>query len=517
MVQTIKNYLKRFIYLMKAKLKQKYRKRPQLSVSSPSLLEVNSPLSSSEIEVLAKKYSGKLLLRHEIHLDESLFQLLLNKRKFTSKKSIIQTFFGSRCVRCNNKDPALLRTFPCARCRKEHLYCRKCIMMGKISSCESLYEWTGPSYAWPKHINACTWHGTLTPLQQEASDRLLEAIDRREELLVWAVTGAGKTELLFPSIEKALESGMRLCIATPRADVVRELLPRLKKAFKNIDIQALYGESRDRESNAQIIIATTHQLLRFKEAFDVLIIDEIDAFPYHADPMLPFVTRRARKQHSTTIYLTATPRDELKRRIRQKRLSYCFIPLRYHGYPLPVPSSVADYSLTKYLQKNKLPRSVKRWLINRHIPKRQLLLFVPTIPLAERIVEELSDFLLIHKYIDSCSEVAFVHAEDPLREEKVKQFRQKKLYALVTTTILERGVTFPSVDVAVLQADHVVFDRAALVQIAGRAGRNKEDPKGEVIFFHQGKTEAIVLAIEEIVTMNHRGKRWKENRRLVDI
>src|SRR5699024_3587624 len=73
-------------------LKQKYRKRPQLSVSSPSLLEVNSPLSSSEIEVLAKKYSGKLLLRHEIHLDESLFQLLLNKRKFTSKKSIYKPF-----------------------------------------------------------------------------------------------------------------------------------------------------------------------------------------------------------------------------------------------------------------------------------------------------------------------------------------------------------------------------------------------------------------------------------------
>jgi len=79
------------------------------------------------------------------------------------------------------------------------------------------------------------------------------------------------------------------------------------------------------------------------------------------------------------------------------------------------------------------------------------------------------------------------------------------LKIIITTTILERGVTFPSVDVVIFDAGHEVFDEAALVQIAGRAGRSEDDPRGEVIFFHDGKTEAMVQAINAIKQMNKRG------------
>ena len=84
--------------------------------------------------------------------------------------------------------------------------------------------------------------------------------------------------MLFPGITYALQLGMRLCIATPRSDVVRELFPRLKRAFQSVSIQALYGESRDKSGTAQLIIATTHQLLRYIHTFDVVIVDEVDVF-----------------------------------------------------------------------------------------------------------------------------------------------------------------------------------------------------------------------------------------------
>lgn len=96
---------------------------------------------------------------------------------------------------------------------------------------------------------------------------------------------------------------------------------------------------------------------------------------------------------------------------------------------------------------------------------------------------------------------------DQNREEKINQFREKKLHALITTTILERGVTFPSVDVVVLGAGHEVFNEAALVQIAGRAGRSADDPSGEVIFFHDGKTYAMEKARQMILDMNARGRK----------
>ena len=70
-----------------------------------------------------------------------------------------------------------------------------------------------------------------------------------------------------------------------------------------------------------------------------------------------------------------------------------------------------------------------------------------------------------------------VHSEDPLRKEKVQAMREKEIPILLTTTILERGVTFPKLDVAVFGAEDRIFTESALVQIAGRVGRSSELPE----------------------------------------
>ncbi len=76
-----------------------------------------------------------------------------------------------------------------------------------------------------------------------------------------------------------------------------------------------------------------------------------------------------------------------------------------------------------------------------------------------------------------------MHAEDPKRKEKVLAFRRGQIPILVTTTILERGVTVPNIDVAVLGAEQPIFTESALVQIAGRVGRSAQYPTGDVRFF----------------------------------
>ena len=72
----------------------------------------------------------------------------------------------------------------------------------------------------------------------------------------------------------------------------------------------------------------------------------------------------------------------------------------------------------------------------------------------------------------------------------------------MTTTILERGVTFPGVDVFVLEANHRLFSRSALVQISGRVGRSMDRPTGQLLFFHDGPTLAMEKAIREMRDMN---------------
>jgi len=462
-------------------------------------------LPEENLKKLSNQYDGKLLLEKEISIPTPQFKSLLNRKYFKEIPSITHSKWQIRCLRCNNQTPYLFAKYPCLVCEIEHFYCRNCIKMGRVSSCEPLYEWSGPSFVYPKHKNPCSWGGELTSYQQAAANDIITAIEiGKKEHLIWAVCGSGKTEMLFPGITRALQLGKRICLATPRSDVVRELLPRLREAFHGILIEGLYGASEEKEGKAQIIVATTHQLLRYKEAFEVIVIDELDAFPYHADQSLPFATKRSLTRKGTMIYLTATPRKAEQRKIKRKKLPHTFVPIRYHKHPLPLPKFKTILQLSKQLYEKQNLKFLLSWFKKRQNKDRQVLIFVATIDLADRLIDLLSKLLLEEKIIKNKTEITSVHSKDSDRAEKVMGFREKKLKVLLTTTILERGVTFPSVDVLVLDAGHLVFDEAALVQIAGRAGRSAEDPDGEVVFFHDGKTKAMVEAKKMMESMNRR-------------
>lgn len=407
------------------------------------------------------------------------------------KKSIKRQHDEYICERCGNDSSHLFASHYCARCHDSCTYCRKCIMMGKVSECEPLVYWCGPlaPFEWASYKqDALQWDGQLSPEQAYAAKSVTQAIAERKRLLIWAVCGSGKTELIFPGISYAFEQGLRVCIATPRVDVVLELEPRLKEAFPTVSIASLYGGSKQRKDACQLTISTTHQLLRYQEAFDVLIIDEVDAFPYSFDPMLAYAVERAKKTTAATIMLTATPNDELKREVKIGRLSVVKIPIRYHRHPLPVPRFVWCGNWEKRLKKRKLPEVVLRWCEQRFERNRQFLFFVPSIDVAERVKAILK--------------VPAVYADDPERKTKVEQFRRGEIKALVTTTILERGVTIPSIDVAVLGSERDIFTESALVQIAGRVGRSAQDPYGDVCFFHFGRSKAMVQAKRHICEMN---------------
>lgn len=462
-------------------------------------------LTEEKFDYLVRKLDGKLLRRNEIDVADELFTKFVQRKWLQKEHGIVRSWYGIRCNRCNNRSKKRFATFSCEKCKRIHYYCRNCIHMGRISECEGLYRWQSIRYSWPKHSAPLTWKGKLTPQQERAATQIIGTIKNCHELLIWAVTGSGKTEMLFPGIAYALKRGKRVCIATPRADVVRELLPRVQAAFANIPVQGLYAGSPDKDGTAQLIIATTHQLLRFVDAFDVLVIDEIDAFPYHQDKTLSFAAHRAAKKHVAKIYLTATPRHKERYLMNTQKLPYCFVPLRYHRHLLPLPTFIYTRKLKSLLEQHRLPPVFTSWLLQREKRERQILLFVPTISLAEAL-REIVAATLSSAYGKSFR-VAAVHAEDPAREEKISLFRKRQIYLLITTTILERGVTFPAIDVVVLDAGHVVFDAAALVQIAGRAGRDAKDPTGEVIFIHDGKTDAMEKARNDIVLMNERAKR----------
>ncbi|KUP04472.1 hypothetical protein Q75_15325 [Bacillus coahuilensis p1.1.43] len=437
--------------------------------------------------ILQHHFSGKLLLSSEIPLTPMELKQNLQQQLISPLPSIVD----GTCQRCGNNQMA---SFPCIICQTQCSYCRHCIDMGRVTSCQPLYKWSGADVLWePSKRSRLTWDGTLSSPQQEASDQVVRTIVSKGSLLVWAVCGAGKTEVTFKGIDRALMRGDRVCFATPRTDVVLELAPRLRRAFKGIEVAALYGGGEDMGKATQLVVTTTHQLYRFKQAYDTMIVDEIDAFPYSYDRSLQHAVQAARKSTSALIQLTATPS---KHQIRTH--PFIRIPARFHGYPLPLPEFKWCGNWQKSIEKERIPRVILQWVNQRLMDQTPIMLFFPSI---KHMLAALPLFQQLNRHCLS------VHAEDRERKEKVMKLREGRCPLLLTTTILERGVTISGVDVGVVGAEDDQFTESALVQIAGRVGRKKESPAGNVTFFHFGKSLAMERAYLHIDDMNNEGRR----------
>ncbi|TDQ36924.1 DEAD/DEAH box helicase [Aureibacillus halotolerans] len=403
------------------------------------------------------------------------------------------------CQRCGNEDNERFASHICACCQRPITYCRACIQMGRCDTCTPLLRWSARQPDKERQIVECrmTWSESLSPAQAHASQRICDTISSNKTICVWAVCGSGKTEMLFHGIQQALRLQKRVCIATPRSDVVRELAPRLRAVFPDTPLAALYAGTEDQAAQHPLIVCTTHQLLRFYHAFDIMIIDEIDAFPFSFDQKLRYAAEHAAKLVSSKIYLTATPDKDMKKQLKEGRLEAVKIPARYHRHPLPLPTPVWMLPADKQLRAGKVPFRLK-WHLKQWLQKKvPVFLFVPTrgdVPMMVNALRQVTP------------NVAGVHSQDPERIPKVQQFRSGELDILVTTTILERGVTIPGVAVVVFKAHEDVFTESALVQISGRVGRSADRPNGDILFFHEGTTKEMEAAILHIHEMNRLAK-----------
>jgi competence protein ComFA len=313
----------------------------------------------------------------------------------------------------------------------------------------------------------------LTSHQQMASNQIREKI-ALGNVLVEAVCGAGKTELVLGAVEEALLARKKVGWAIPRRQVVLELKERLAKAFPSLDVIAVcqgYTEKTD----GDLILCTTHQLYRYRDWFDLLILDEPDAFPYKGNDMLASFARNACR--GKMIYLTATPDEKLLNEVKGGKMALVQLHARPHGHPVIVPKVRIMPSPFCFVHLLNLVRDSRRWLI-----------FVPT----RKIARVLAWFL----------RTDYLTSESERKETIIERFRTKKKRILVATTILERGVTFEGIHVVVLFADHPVFDMASLIQISGRVGRSFLFPKGDCIFLSRSQASAVFDCLKKIQDAN---------------
>ena len=98
-------------------------------------------------------------------------------------------FMDYTCPLCGNKDPKYFGY------RNGKIYCRRCISFHGEMASETILSLNKNKF-FKANISY-----TLSQEQEEISLKILEGFKRKKNTLVYAVCGAGKTELVFKVIE----------------------------------------------------------------------------------------------------------------------------------------------------------------------------------------------------------------------------------------------------------------------------------------------------------------------------
>ena len=372
------------------------------------------------------------------------------------------------CPRCGNSDPRFLGH------KNGEVYCRKCISFRGEEALEKK--------ASPKNV-VLSLDYRLSKEQEALSKQIIENYDKGIDTLVYAVCGSGKTEISYGIIARSMARGLRVGFALPRRDVVIELFFRLKNAFPNNKIVAVYGGKTSR-LEGDCIILTTHQLYRYPNYFDLLVMDEIDAFPFKGNDVLIAMYKRSLKGHC--VMMSATPSEAVIKEFRGEGHAILELRTRFHKCPIPVPKTITVPSIFQLL-------FVIRRLRVYGKEGKPCLIFVPTVEDAELLFQKLSMFVKGGDYVSS---------KRRMREAIISKFKKGGYSYLVTTAVLERGVTVKGVQVVVYGADDPIYDSAALIQIAGRVGRKKGAEDGDVFFLAKEESKSMRKAIKEIQFCN---------------
>lgn len=374
-----------------------------------------------------------------------------------------------KCPRCNNTDISYFY-FGSKGC-----YCRKCISFKRILIEEELIA---PQYQIAAESESFDLGYALTPKQKAVSEACEKAV-QETDVVLHCVCGAGITEITVSSISHYLKRGLKVAYAIARREVVLELSERFQNIFPSARVIAVCA-GHSEPLTGDLIVCTTHQLYRYPQTFDLLILDEVDAFPFKGNEVLNNIALNACKGH--IIYSTATIDKKTKDLIKRRPHKVLSLWERPHHRPLVIPKVIL---LPYYLG--------IIWLIYHLNNNRgQYIVFTET----------KKECIYIYRLIRNFFKTTYVYSDLPERREHIEAFRSKRFKVIIATTVLERGITIKGVNVILMIKKGQVFDKAAIIQMIGRVGRSMTMPYGKAYVLTPLINKDVSEAIKEMCYAN---------------
>ena len=117
--------------------------------------------------------------------------------------------------------------------------------------------------------------------------------------------------------------------------------------------------------------------------------------------------------------------------------------------------------------------------------------FVPYVKDVDKLVQKLHGLKV--------QGVSSIHEHN---QEKLEALKKGDIDVIISTTLLERGITVEDVQVIIYHGENDLFDRRTLIQIAGRVGRKISHPQGHVYILSNEHTASIKQCIHTIKDLN---------------
>ncbi len=192
---------------------------------------------------------------------------------------------------------------------------------------------------------------SLMPEQKTALDKICAATDSdgAQTVLLYGVTGSGKTEVYLQSIQHVLNKGQSSIVLVPEIALTPQTVDRFRSRFGEI-VAVLHsslseGERHDewariRNGDAQIVIGARSALFAPVENLGLIVVDEEHEQTYKQDESPRYNARdvavvRAHMEKCTTVLGSATPSLESYLNVLNGKYQMATMRLRVDDRQMP--------------------------------------------------------------------------------------------------------------------------------------------------------------------------------------
>ncbi len=195
---------------------------------------------------------------------------------------------------------------------------------------------------------------TLTPEQTTAANAIIAALGTYQPLLLWGITGSGKTEVYLHAIAAALARDAQVLLLVPEIALTPQLESLVIARFPGIPLATLHSGLADgeratrwqaaRSGHARIVLGTRLSVFTPLPGLGLIIVDEEhdtsfkqgEGFRYSARDL---AVVRARHAGVPVVLGSATPALETYRNAVDRRYQLLTLPERINARP-PIISCI---------------------------------------------------------------------------------------------------------------------------------------------------------------------------------